>query len=180
MFKQIATVGVIALTITGCVSPSKDTAFAAQTAITMTKESYTPDLMDTVKLSANSMKINKMVSKLKKHVGKTWYVFSGSTPSGWDCSGMTKWAYEQIGIPLEHRASKQQYAGTKISEPKLGDIVVFKYNRSKSAYHVGIYISKDVMIHAGGGKGEKTSLASISTFAGKHSKVSYVRMLDTP
>jgi cell wall-associated NlpC family hydrolase len=179
MFKQIATMSVLALSITGCVSPVKDTAFAAESAITITKESYTPDLMDTVKLSSNSMKINKMVSKLKKHVGKTWYVFSGSSPSGWDCSGMTLWAYKQIGIPLEHRASKQQHSGVKVSSPKYGDIVVFKYKGSKSAYHVGIYIDENTMIHAGGGKGDRTSIDSISSFAGKHSKVSYVRMIET-
>ena len=178
MFRQIATVGVIALAITGCVSPSKDTAFAADAAIAITKESYTPDLMDTVKLSANSMKINKMVSKLKRHVGKTWYVFSGSNPSGWDCSGLTKWAYGQMGIELEHRASKQELAGTKTKDPKPGDLVIFKYNNSKTAYHVGVYIGNGEMIHAPR-KGEVTRVENVETFGGSYSKISYVRFIDS-
>ena len=176
MFKQIATVSVIALAITGCVSPSKDTAFAAQTAITMTKDSYAPDLMETVRLDAQSMKIDKMILRLKKHVGKTWYVFSGSTPSGWDCSGLTKWAYGQMGIELEHRASKQELAGTKTKDPQPGDLVVFKYNNSKTAYHVGVYIGNGEMIHAPR-KGEVTRVESVSQFGGKYSKISYVDVI---
>jgi cell wall-associated NlpC family hydrolase len=176
MFRQIATVGVIALAITGCVSPSKDTAFAAQTAITMTKDSYTPDLMETVRLDAQSMKIDKMILRLKKHVGKTWYVFSGSTPSGWDCSGLTKWAYEQVGVELEHRASKQELAGTKTKTPKPGDLVIFKYKNSKTAYHVGVYIGNGEMIHAPR-KGEVTRIESVSQFGGNYSKITYVDVL---
>lgn len=185
MLKQIATVGITVLTLTGCVTPTNSQTLSVQLAsnkVSMIKPSETPqlDMLEVSRLGSNSLKIQSMVSKLKKHVGKTWYVFSGSTPSGWDCSGMTMWAYEQIGIPLEHRASKQQNSGTKVSQPKIGDIVVFKYKGYQSAYHVGIYIGVDKMIHAGGGKGDRTSVESISTFAGKYSKVSYVRMLDTP
>lgn len=178
MFKQIATMSVITLAITGCVSPLKDTAFAADAAVMITKESYTPDLMDTVKLSANSMKIEKMISKLKKHVGKTWYVFSGSTPSGWDCSGLTKWAYGQMGIELEHRASKQESYGTKVNTPKVGDLVIFKYSKSKTAYHVGVYIGDGQMIHAPR-KGHVTRVEDVKTFGGSYSSISYVRFIDS-
>jgi cell wall-associated NlpC family hydrolase len=89
------------------------------------------------------------------------------------------WAYEQLGVNLEHRASKQQFAGESTSDPKPGDIVVFTYKGSKSAYHVGIYLSPDKMIHAGGGKGQYTSIVSISKFAGNYSVVSYRRILQT-
>ena len=132
-----------------------------------------------VKLQQNTRKVNKVVSQLKGRVGKTWYVFSGATPAGWDCSGMTMWAYEQLGFNLEHRASKQKDAGTKVKTPKIGDIVAFTYKGYKSAYHVGIYIGPDLMIHAGGGKGERTSIVHISKFAGEYSKVTYTRIIDT-
>lgn len=128
----------------------------------------------------NLNEIAVVVAKLKKRVGKTWYVFSGATPQGWDCSGLVMWAYEQMGVQLEHRASRQANAGEKVSEPKLGDIVVFTYKGSTSAYHTGIYLGEDQMIHAGGGKGETTQVASISKFAGNHTKVSFVRIFDTP
>ena len=66
-----------------------------------------------------------------------------------------------------------------MKSPKRGDIVVFTYKGSKSAYHVGIYVSPDKMIHAGGGRGEHTSVVSISKFAGKYSKVTYRRLLES-
>lgn len=130
-------------------------------------------------IADNTAKLNKVIGQLKSRVHKTWYVFSGATPDGWDCSGLTMWAYGQLGIVLEHRASKQTEAGEVVETPKLGDIVVFTYKGNKSAYHVGIYTGPNEMVHAGGGKGESTALASISKFAGGHSKVTYVRLIET-
>jgi cell wall-associated NlpC family hydrolase len=130
-------------------------------------------------LQSNTAKLNTVISQLKGRVHKTWYVFSGDTPSGWDCSGMTMWAYGQLGFNLEHRASKQKYEGTLVKTPKVGDIVAFTYKGSKSAYHVGIYLGPDKMIHAGGKRGEYTSIVSISKFAGKYSTVTYTRFIDT-
>ena len=127
----------------------------------------------------NATNIRKTVGALKKRVGRTWYVFSGSTPSGWDCSGLVMWAYQQMGVELEHRASLQQKAGTIVKDPKVGDIVAFSYKNSKSAYHVGIYIGSGKMIHARR-QGQGTVIESVTAFAGKYSKVTYTRILDTP
>ena len=127
----------------------------------------------------NATNITKTVKALKKRVGRTWYVFSGSTPSGWDCSGLVMWAYQQMGVELEHRASLQQKAGILVDEPKIGDIVAFTYKNSKSAYHVGIYIGGGEMIHARR-QGQGTVIESVTAFAGKYSKVTYTRILDTP
>jgi cell wall-associated NlpC family hydrolase len=130
-------------------------------------------------LETNTVKINKIIKYLTDRVDKTRYVFSGSTPNGWDCSGLVLWMYGELGVELKHSASVQQYAGVTVEQPKLGDIVVFKYNGRSSAYHVGIYLYPDTMIHAGGGKGDATSIVSISKFAGQHSKVVYRRILET-
>ena len=178
--KQIATISVLTLVMTGCVSPNKDTVFAAETAISkpMLVVEQTPDIMEIARLDANTRKINKMIKGLKKHVNKTWYVFSGSNPRGWDCSGLTVWAYGQMGISLEHRASKQESAGYKVSDPKPGDLVIFKYKGYKTAYHVGVYIGDGLMIHAPR-KGEVTRIESVTQFGGKYSKISYVRFIDT-
>jgi peptidoglycan endopeptidase LytE len=131
------------------------------------------------KVLDNTVKLNEVVARVVDRVDKTRYVFSGSTPKGWDCSGLVLWAYGELGIELEHRASKQQYAGTEVDHPKLGDIVVFVYNGRKSSYHVGIYLYPDTMIHAGGDQGDATEIVSISKFAGKHSTVTYRRLVET-
>jgi cell wall-associated NlpC family hydrolase len=130
-------------------------------------------------VESNTEKLNNVIEALTDRVGKTRYVFSGSTPKGWDCSGMVLWAYSKLGVELEHSASKQQYAGKAVKEPKLGDIVVFKYNGRGSAYHVGIYLYPDTMIHSGGEPGDVTSIVSISRFAGKHSQVLFKRVIET-
>jgi cell wall-associated NlpC family hydrolase len=127
----------------------------------------------------NATNITKTVAALKKRVGRTWYVFSGSTPAGWDCSGLVMWTYQQMGVELEHRASLQQKAGFLVDDPKVGDIVAFTYKNSKSAYHVGIYIGDGQMIHARR-KGQGTVIESVAAFAGNYSKVTYTRILDTP
>ena len=130
-------------------------------------------------IEVNTVKLNKVIETLTDRVGKTRYVFSGSTPKGWDCSGLVKWMYGELGVELEHSASKQKFAGEAVDQPKLGDIVVFLYNGRTSAYHVGIYLYPDTMIHAGGERGDATSIVSISNFAGKHSKVIYKRIVET-
>ena len=133
------------------------------------------DAIDAAKmeqLRENKVKVSKAIEKLSTYVGKTWYVFSGATPSGWDCSGLTLWFYEQLDVELEHRASKQGNSGQRTSDPKPGDLVVFKYDGSQSAYHVGIYIGNGQMVHAPK-RGHLTRIESVEDFAGEYSSVSY-------
>jgi cell wall-associated NlpC family hydrolase len=130
------------------------------------------------KLAYDTDRVNKLIKKLNKYVGKTWYVFSGSTPKGWDCSGLTLWFFEQLDIQLEHRASKQGFAGKAVTDPKPGDLVVFKYKGYKSAYHVGIYIGDGNMIHSPK-PGYITTLEGVESFGGSYSKISYRRLIET-
>jgi cell wall-associated NlpC family hydrolase len=46
--------------------------------------------------------ISDRIQDLEPYVGNTWYVFSGSTPEGWDCSGLVMWFYSELGVALEH------------------------------------------------------------------------------
>lgn len=131
-------------------------------------------------LNKNAIAIEKMVKGLKKRVGKTPYVFSGSGLYGWDCSGMVRWAYQEyFGLDLYHGATTQSKSGERTKQPKLGDLVVLSYHGSSSAYHVGIYLSEDKMIHAGGKRGDWTEVTSISAFGGSYSTVSYVRLVES-
>lgn len=124
-------------------------------------------------------KVLSVVKQLKSRVGKTWYVFSGHTPQGWDCSGLVYWAYEQLGVPLEHSATKQGNSGTKVRTPKIGDVVVFGYKGSKSYYHSSIYIGDNKVIHAGFRKGTSTSVISLDDPAFQDSTITFVRFLET-
>jgi len=126
----------------------------------------------------NTIAMEERIRLLEKHIGKTWYVFSGSTPQGWDCSGMVRWFYQGLGVELWHGASAQKNAGTKVDKPKRGDIVSFGHN-GDTAGHVGLYIAPDVMLHAGGKRGQKTSYRSISEFGKFYGEIAYTRIIET-
>ncbi|KID30498.1 NlpC/P60 family protein [Prauserella rugosa] len=75
------------------------------------------------------------------------YVYGATGPDTFDCSGLTSWAYQQAGISIPRTASSQQSgAGTPVSRDQLqpGDLVFF----GSPAYHVGIYVGNDQMVHA--------------------------------
>ncbi len=130
-------------------------------------------------LIANEEAIKHQISELKNHVGKTWYVFSGSQPSGWDCSGMTRWFYGELGIDIPHSASKQgNTVGWHVETPKPGDIVAFSHMNSEKYYHVGIYIGNNKIIHAGFRKGTKTEIISLDSPSFKNSEISFVRVIN--
>jgi cell wall-associated NlpC family hydrolase len=142
-----------------------------KTDITKISYVYASDLI------TNRKSLNNVVMKLLRRVGKTPYVFSGSTPYGWDCSGMVRWAYEQLGKELPHSATKQAYVGHRVKTPKVGDIVVFGYKGYSSYYHSAIYIGKGKVVNANRGFGG-TYIEPLTDY--KNKRIVFVRILDTP
>jgi cell wall-associated NlpC family hydrolase len=73
------------------------------------------------------------------------YVWGGSTPRGFDCSGLVSYVFAQIGVSLPHSSYSQFTMGTAVSISQLqpGDLVFFT-----GASHVGIYIGGGQFIHA--------------------------------
>lgn len=115
------------------------------------------------------------ISELKQHVDKTWYVFSGSTPDGWDCSGLVIWFYSEFKVELEHSATAQKYSGEIVTEPMPGDIVGFSHNGYDGVYHNGLYIGNDLFIHSPR-VGKQTRLSSVTDYAGDHSTIAFTRI----
>lgn len=77
------------------------------------------------------------------------YVWGGESPSGFDCSGFTKYVYGHFGVNLPHSAAEQYNYGKSVSKNSLkpGDLVFFGKTAS-SIYHVGIYMGKGNFIYA--------------------------------
>jgi len=132
-------------------------------------------------IKQNTEKLNEALAFVKNQVGVTRYVFAGSSPRGWDCSGIVRWTYAQVGIDLRHSATYQRNSGTIVTEPKPGDLVSFNYKNSNSAYHIGIYLGPDEMIHSGGRPGDRTEIISIADWAEDNggSEIVYTRIVET-
>jgi cell wall-associated NlpC family hydrolase len=95
------------------------------------------------------------------------YVWGGSTPRGFDCSGFVSYVFAQMGISLPHSSYAQYGMGIPVSYSQLqpGDLVFFA-----GASHVGIYIGGGQFIHAPH-TGDVVKISSMSgwyssTFAG--------------
>ena len=93
---------------------------------------------------------SEIVAYAKKYLGYK-YVYGGSTPSGFDCSGFTSYVFKHFGYSLSRTSSAQASNGKAISksELKVGDIICFaRSSGSKTVGHVGIYIGGGQFIHA--------------------------------
>jgi len=115
-----------------------------------------------------------VVALAKQHMGAP-YRWGGSSPSGFDCSGLVRYVYAQVGIALPHNAAQQYRLGMPVAREDLepGDLVFFDRLR-----HNGIYVGDGRFIHARQ-TGRRVAIASLddewyaSHFAG-------ARRLDPP
>lgn len=85
-----------------------------------------------------------LVTEALKHRGIP-YVWGGSTPAGFDCSGFTSYVYAKFGVKMAHSTYAQygEYRHVARRDLRAGDLVFFA-----GLGHVGIYIGKGRFIHS--------------------------------
>jgi len=85
------------------------------------------------------------VSVAMQYLG-TPYVWGGESPSGFDCSGLTKYAYAAVGVGLSHFTGAQWNEGVRVPADQLlpGDLVFYRPDLG----HMGMYIGGGQYIHA--------------------------------
>jgi peptidoglycan DL-endopeptidase LytE len=92
-------------------------------------------------------KAQMVINVANKYIG-TPYLWGGNTPAGFDCSGYTKYVFEQVGISIP-RTAATQWSGLKpVSTPNPGDLVFFE-TYAPGPTHVGIYLGNNKFIQAG-------------------------------
>ena len=91
------------------------------------------------------------------------YVWGGTTPSGFDCSGLVQYVYSHFGINLGRTTYTQQYAGTKISvaSAQAGDL--YFWGSYGSAYHVAIALGGGQYVMAPA-PGQNVMTGSVSSY----------------
>ncbi|MCD5598209.1 LysM peptidoglycan-binding domain-containing protein [Lactobacillus delbrueckii] len=91
------------------------------------------------------------------------YVWGGTTPSGFDCSGLVQYVYSHFGINLGRTTYTQQYAGTKISvaSAQAGDL--YFWGSYGSAYHEAIALGGGQYVMAPA-PGQNVMTGSVSSY----------------
>lgn len=93
---------------------------------------------------------SNVIAIARKYLG-TPYVWGGDEPGGFDCSGLVKHVYQQLGISLPRTAAEQAHVGKSIgslSQAIPGDLLFWFKAGSSKAHHVAIYIGNGMMIAA--------------------------------
>ena len=119
--------------------------------------------------SYDSGSSSSIVSVAQNYLGVP-YVWGGTSPSGFDCSGFTQYVFRQCGYSINRTADAQYSNGSYVSYDSLqaGDLVFFANTYSASGItHVGIYIGGGQFIHAANG-GVKISSLSESYYSSRY------------
>ena len=100
-----------------------------------------PELIE----AANTKSVGEEIVEYAKEFIGIPYVYGGTSPSGFDCSGFVKYVYAHFGVALPRVTYDQIKVGTSIdySELQAGDLVFFR-----GGDHVGIYVGNGQYIHA--------------------------------
>lgn len=111
------------------------------------QKAYIPTPAPSVAITSDAGKGQELVDCARKFIGVK-YVYGGSSPSGFDCSGLVQYVCKSIGISVNRTAASQFNNGRAVNKKDLlpGDLLFFAKNGR--IHHVSIYAGNGQMIHA--------------------------------
>lgn len=129
------------------------------------------DDVDSQYSTSSDPKLSRVVDGARGLLG-TPYRFGGTTPKGFDCSGLVRYTAQKAGVNLP-RTAREQYSATKAvgkEELKPGDLVFFN-TRGRGVGHVGIYVGDNKFIHAPNRRKD----VQVTSLNNKYYKQRYIR-----
>lgn len=135
--------------------------------LTAAQQSAMSDSDVTAVRNAGSGAAKKAIAFAMNQLGDP-YVYGGTGPNGWDCSGLVMKAYAAAGVSLPRVVGPQMSAGRRISASELapGDLVAYP-----SMAHIGIYLGGGKVVHAPR-PGKSVEITSLSSGFGVYTRVS--------
>lgn len=140
------------------------------------QEALLSQLKEIKRKKANPYNYNKdsIVQNAKTHLGEK-YVWGGTKPNAFDCSGYMKYLYEKEGIEIPRTAYQQSKVGQYVERDELekGDLLFFLTDKKRNIpiTHVGLYLGNDKFIHAAS---KKKGIIISSLSKSKYNKI-YVK-----
>jgi murein DD-endopeptidase len=143
--------------------------FAALLAVTMLsgcssalqwEEGVTPAVSNVPTASSSATRArHRAANKAVEMIG-TPYRYGGSSPRGFDCSGLVQYSYSSAGLKVPRTSADQYSASVAISltDAEPGDLLFFRYDQKIS--HVAIYLGDERFVHAPS-SGKQVSVASL-------------------
>ena len=123
-------------------------------------------LLNNSKKHAKAKKTSQHVTQKAKQMLHMPYRWGGTTPRGFDCSGLVQYTYNRVGIKLPRTAAQQYRAVSKVKRKHMakGDLIFFHTpRRGRYVNHVGIYMGNNSFIHAPG-RGKRVQLSNLSRY----------------
>ncbi len=106
-----------------------------------------------VSRDSSTTSVRRIIQTSMRYTGVP-YVFGGTSPNGFDCSGFTRYVFAQSGVYLPRMADEQFEIGRAVSYSRLqpGDLVFFS-TYAAGASHSGIYLGDGKFISATSSRG---------------------------
>lgn len=101
--------------------------------------------------AASAATEDELVDAAMAQVGQP-YVDGGNAPGGFDCSGLVRYVFGQVGVDLPRTTLLQRQAGARVSfeQARTGDLLFYRFTRrGKATNHVAIYLGDGRAVHAG-------------------------------
>lgn len=109
-----------------------------------------------IKKAETQNSTNTDILTVAKSFTGTPYVWGGTSPDGFDCSGFIQYVYRTQGVEIPRTVSEIWNFSRSVASPSVGDLVFFQTYKSGPS-HMGIYLGDSKFIHAGESRGVEIS-----------------------